>query len=334
MRDINWLQMFAEGGDGGEGAAPDAGTDNAQAATTGEIPSAAGKKGKNRRENPLANVKFGIDPNSQAQKPAVDANQTAQETGAAQNAPQEEESFESLIKGKYKADFDARVQDIIGKRFKGNKADRERLESLEPMLQLLASNHGIDLTAEDGVKKLIEAVQDDDKYYEEEAERRGMSVRATKEIVKLEKANERAKNAEAERAKAEAERAAEEQRIAEYNKLCADTEEIKKVYPGFDLSSEMRNDDFMRLIANHVPARTAYEVVHRDEIMRGGMQYAAQKAAQQVSNAVRANAARPTEGALGNASTAQVQITDPRKLTHEMRKELRERVRRGEKIYW
>ena len=327
MRDINWLQMFAEGGDGGEGAAPDAGTDNAQAADTGVIPSAAGKKGKNRRENPLVNVKFGIDPNSQAQQPAVDADQPAQETGAAQNAPQEEESFESLIKGKYKADFDARVQDIIGKRFKGNKADRERLESLEPMLQLLASNHGIDLTAEDGVKKLIEAVQDDDKYYEEEAERRGMSVRATKEIVKLEKANERAKNAEAERA-------AEEQRRAEYKKLCADTEEIKKVYPGFDLSVEMRNDDFMRLIANHVPARTAYEVVHRDEIMRGGMQYAAQKAAQQVSNAVRANAARPTEGALGNASTAQVQITDPRKLTKDMRKELRERVRRGEKIYW
>ena len=76
--------------------------------------------------------------------------------------------------------------------------------------------------------------------------------------------------------------------------------------------------------------RTAYESVHRDEIMGGAMQYAVQKTKQQMANAIQAGAQRPAEN--GAATAAAQSRIDPAKLTPEQRKDIRERVARGERI--
>ncbi len=178
-----------------------------------------------------------------------------------------EESFESLIKGRYKKDFDQRVQTILRERFKTSTAEAETLRRDN--------------------ERLSKAVQESE-----------VAVRQS------------------------------------FERLTAQAEQAKGIYPGLDLRQELKNPTFTRLVLNGIDAKTAYEVAHRDDILRGGMQFAAQKAARQVASAVQANAVRPVENGLGAGAPATVQISDPRQLTRQMRKELRERVRRGEKIYW
>ena len=189
----------------------------------------------------------------------------------------EAESFDSLIKGRYKKEFDQRVQNILQERFKANAADRARLAELEPQMESLRQDND----------RLKAAAQPSD-----DAVRQSVS------------------------------------------RLTAQAEQAKSVYPGMELRQELRNPVFARLVLNGVDAKTAYEVAHRDEILRGGMQFAAQQAARQVASAVQFSAVRPVENGLGAGASATVPVSDPRTLTRQMRKELRERVRRGEKIYW
>ena len=124
------LQLFAEGGAGaagGDGGAA-AGAGDATGVT---VPAAEGRK--QRRTNPLANVKYGVQ-QEQAQGGVAAAN------AEAANTIDGNESFEDLIKGKYKSEFDARVQDIIRSRFKQNGEMEERLNSLNPLLEGLGYN--------------------------------------------------------------------------------------------------------------------------------------------------------------------------------------------------
>ena len=90
------LQLFAEGGAG----AGDGGT----AEGTGATEVAAVPQPKGEKNNPLANVKYGI---QEEAAPAAEV-QTATEAPVDLSA-----EFEDLIKGKYKAQYDARMQDTI-----------------------------------------------------------------------------------------------------------------------------------------------------------------------------------------------------------------------------
>ena len=94
----------------------------------------------------------------------------------------------------------------------------------------------------------------------------------------------------------------------------------------------MENPAFGRLVANGVDARTAYEVIHRDEIQRGAMQYAVQRTKEQVAASMAANSRRPVEN--GNTATpASITKEDPSTWTAEDRREIRRRVQNGERIF-
>ena len=77
--------------------------------------------------------------------------------------------------------------------------------------------------------------------------------------------------------------------------------------------------------------QTAYEVVHKDEIIPAAMQVAAQQAAEKVTAAVRANAARPAENG-SKGSAASVGKIDVANMTNEQMDDIRKRVLRGERI--
>lgn len=319
------LQLFGEGGDGA-GAAP--GDAPAAEGQTGVIAPDAGEAPVNntRRANkrqPL-NVDYGRAPEQEAPAQQKAAEQKQDEAAAP------EETFEDLIKGRYKEDYDKRVQDTISKRFKSADRDKKTLESLSPLLQKLGSKYEMDLSeiTDESLKKLLDAVDEDDSYLEDEAYRRGMTVRSLKELKKLESEN-------AARKRADEQRQHEAQQRETFDKLYKQSEAAKQFYPGFDLQTEMNNPAFIRLTQVGVDAKTAYEVIHKDEILRGGMAYAAQKAAQRVSDSVQANASRPAEnGVAAPSAPARTRVTDPKLLTKEQRRDLRERVRRGEKVYW
>ena len=127
----------------------------------------------------------------------------------------------------------------------------------------------------------------------------------------------------------------EEQKLRNhFMKLEQQGEAMKKVFPNFDLRKERQNPVFARMTSPNVgiSVQDAYYAVHRNEIMSAGMQVAAQKTAQKISNNIQAGARRPQEnGTSGQAPS--VTTFDYRSMSPEQRKALKDRIRSGEKIY-
>ena len=297
------LQLFAEGagGDGGTGA------DGA----TGVSATAAVSQTKGVKSNPLSDVVYG----KQAEETAPAA-EVVEEPTEDRNA-----KFEALIKGEYKDLYDARVQDTVQKRLKGSKETVDKYNALTPTLEMLAKKYGVDAA---NIEALNKAIQEDDAYYEEEALEKGITVEQLKEIRKMEREN------------ADLKRQMEEQnRKDNANKLYAQwmeqANQAKSVYPSFDLRAEMQNPQFVNLLRSNIDVRTAYEVIHKDEILPAAMQFTAKTVEQKLTNKIIANGARPMEN--GNSSQgASVTKSDVSQLTKADRAEIARRVARGDKI--
>ena len=312
------LQLFAEGGGaaGGDGGAAAGAGD----ATGVQAPDAGERRQK--RVNPLANVKYGVQPQQEEAQGEVAA--TTEE--AANNANQDEgkKSFKDLIKGEYKAEADAWAQEMIRNRFKQNGEMEAKLNSMNPLLEALGKMHNVDPT---DIEQLTNVILDNDSLYEEEAIQRGMSVDALKAVKQMERENETLKQRE--------QQSIAEQRMRQhFDNLARQGDEVKKLYPSFDLMTEMQNPEFARLTAPgvNVDALTAYRVVHQNEIAGAEMQFAAQKSAERMANAVRANGMRPVENGMNGQQTASPVKYDPRTLTKADLAEIAKRVARGEKI--
>ena len=119
-----------------------------------------------------------------------------------------------------------------------------------------------------------------------------------------------------------------------FREITRQGEEIRKVYPGFDLTRELRDPRFARLTApeSGVDVRTAYEALHRDEIAPAMMAFAARKAQEKLAGAMRSGMLRPPEN--GSQGAGAVLQDDPRSLSKKERADIRRRVRSGEKIVW
>lgn len=317
------LQLFADGGAGagsGTGTGGAAGGNGSTAAAAGTEVTQAEQRSparSKRRENPLANVTYGRQTEPAKQTDAATQDQTQQTEPA--------ENFEDLIKGRFKGDFESRVQGILQDRLKGS---REREAKVTPILERLAQRYGMDTAdmANLDLDALTEAIDSDASQYEQEALEKGMDVETLMKVKKLERI-EAVQQREAEQRRQQAEI---EQHL---QGMLQQGEEVKKLYPGFDLQVELQNPAFVRLTAPGVgvDVRTAYEVVHRDEMRGAEMQFAAQKSAQRIAASVQANGRRPAENGTQSGAAA-TNKSDPRSLSKEDRAEIRRRVRNGEKI--
>jgi hypothetical protein len=298
------LQLFAEGAGGGDGGT---GAEGAKGVTA----AAAMPQTKGVKNNPLADVKYGIQEGDNT--PAAEVEATPTEDRNAE--------FEALIKGKYKDLYDARVQNTVQQRLKGQKETVDKYNALAPMLEILAKKYGVDAS---DPKALSKAIEEDDSYFEEEALEKGISVEQLKEIKKIER-----ENATLRQQMEEQNRRDNANRF--YKQMMEQAESVKAVYPSFDLRAEMQNPRFVDLLRNNVDVRTAYEVLHKDDIIPAAMQFAAKTAEQKLTNNIIANGARPTEN--GNASQgATVVKSDVSQLSKADRQEIIRRVQRGEKI--
>ena len=303
------LQLFADGAGGGDG-----GTTGTVGAT-GENATAAVSQRTGAKNNPLANVVYGkqATPIAEETTPAAEVQTPTTEDRTAK--------FEELIKGEFKDLYDARVQDTIQKRLKASKDIVEKYEALAPTLEILAKKYGVDAA---DAKALNKAIEEDDSYFEEEALEKGISVEQLKEQKKMMREN------------AELRKQLEEQnRRDNANKVYAQwmeqAEKAKAVYPSFDFKTEMQNPQFVNLLRSNIDVRTAYEVIHKDDIIHGAMQFTAQKTAQKLADKIIANGARPAEN--GNSSQgATVVKSDVSQLSKADRAEIIRRVQRGEKI--
>lgn len=308
------LQLFAEG-DGGAMSAPvssDAGSapDTAAGSQTAETQPATAPMGK-CKANPLANVRYGIQP--EAEQPApIEEQAPQQETQRA--------SFDDLIAGEYKDDYQAKIQATIQERLKGSK---QREEKMTPLLQALSEQYGKDASDIDGI---VEAFTNDPSRYEKEALEQGITPEYAARLAKLKRMEDASKAAE--------EAARQEQMLqAHYHSLEQQAEAMKELYPGFDLQRELQNEKFYKwtLPEGGMSVEEAYMALHGREIAAAGMKYAVERSAQKVASSVASNARRPAEGGMQRAAAVEVK-SDPRQFTKADKEEIRRRVRMGEKI--
>lgn len=303
MRHKYTLQLFAEGGASGTGGSEGvSGTPGAEStAITGML----------QADNSQVATDTGM--------AAGEVTDPAEGT-TAQKVDSEPETFESLIKGKYKDDYDKRVQQTVEKRLKNVKQSEENLSKLQPVIDILSEKYGIKA---DDLDALVQKVSDDNDYYSKEALERGIDVNELKHIKTIERENARYK---AQQKKDEEDAANRRQ----FNAILQQVPDVQKLYPSFDIRSEMENGDFFRLVHNGVPVKTAFEVIHQSELQPVAMQVIAQKTQEQVVNAVKANQNRPNETGLnGGGATTKL---DPSKFTLKDFKDLQARAQRGEKI--
>nr|DAH69931.1 MAG TPA: hypothetical protein [Caudoviricetes sp.] len=296
------LQLFAEGaGEGGTAEGTNAGVTEAVAAL----------REKGRKNNPLADVKYGI---QDEESPVAEAEQETIE-------PDREKAFEDLIKGEYKDLYDRRVRETLQKRLKGTQETAERLQALAPTMELLEKKYGVkagDLEA------LNQAIEEDTGYFEDESAKTGIPVEQLKQMRHMERENQQLRQTMEELL-------AQESADRMYRQWLEQEQDTRQVYPQFRLEEELGNEQFLRLMRSGVDVKTAYEVVHKDEIIPAAMQLAAKTAEQKVVNKIRAGGARPMENGVQDQSASLVK-PDVSQLSKADRAEIIRRAERGEKI--
>lgn len=299
------LQLFADGAAGGTG-------DGGTAQGTGVTGTAAGSQDTGDKSVPLSSVKYGV----QEEGAPAAVVQKATEEPADLNA-----EFEKLIKGQYREQYNSRVQDTIQKRLRGNSETVEKYNALTPTLEILGKKYGVDPS---DPAALAKAIEEDDSFFERAADEAGMSVPQYKNFLKVQREN------------AELKKQMQEQQTKDnanklYSKWLHDGEAVKQIYPSFNLEAEMQNPEFLNLLKNNVNLRTAYEVMHRDEIIPAAMQFAAQTVEKNLANKIAANGARPVENGLGGQAPS-VTKSDVSQLSPKDLKEIQRRVANGERI--
>lgn len=303
------LQLFAEGG---AGAAGDGGAGQG----TGVTGAAAVSQNKGAKSNPLANVIYGKQTEESA--PAAEVQKESQTKPETVDL---EAEFEELIKGKYKAQFQSRTQNIVQQRLKGSNETVEKFSTLSPSLDILAKKYGVDAN---DIAALAKAIEDDDSLYEEAALENGRTATEQKKFSKLERQNKRLLqqiNDRNQKEQADRQMAVWEQQASE----------ARKTYPNLDLNVEAKNPKFLQLLGAGVDVETAYFAIHKDDVIGGAMQHTAQKVAEKITNNIIAGSKRPAENGMSSQSAA-ITKSDPSQFTKADRDEIRKRVARGEII--
>lgn len=240
--------------------------------------------------------------------------------------------FDALINGKYKEAYGKKTKGIVSERVKNLKKENEDLTTThnahKALIDEIAFKYGVEADDLEGLSKAIKA----DKAYEEaQAFESGKSLdewMADKK-EKRDKANQQ-KELEDLRNKVK-EREDRDAFFERYAKWDGETAKIKALYPSYDLNTEMGNKDFVGLLNNGVPPKTAYEVVHMDDIMSSAMAHATNTAKKQLTDNIAANGSRPIENGNAAQSAAFTKI-DVSNLSKEQIADYKQRAARGEII--
>lgn len=235
---------------------------------------------------------------------------------------EEKKPFSELIKNEYKDAFAEEVNKIFSKRYKNEKSFESKYDKLKESFVPLMERFEAKTPEE-----LIEKLSGDERKLSEEAMERGMELEDYKKFLSL-KAENRRKTEYIEKMEREKEAAARtrahDEQISKWN---SEAEEVKKEYPDFDLSEEVKSNSFLTALRMGVGIKDAYRIVHPD-IYKEQIAKSERKAALE---AQRAKSARPTELGAGSSAPTR-EVPDVSNLTDKEMEEICRRVMRGEKI--
>ena len=338
------LQYFAEGGDGGAGAAEGGAAEAAPPAVQAPALRPAQErlarrsgalKGKAAGGEKLPQPPAGGSPlkegasGSESDPAEAEKHQEPAKEPKAEKTPEERRrAFGEMVQGEYSDVFQEMMQRAIDKATENIRQNPQ----VARLTQALANAYGVGTDDLDG---LIEAVENgrvkDEKYYEELAQQRGVSVKTARELDKMESDLKRSntRNAQLQAMQQEATR---QQRVSQIQAQWeAQAAQLKTQYPDFELQEVLANEQVADLMRRGVSLPDAYRAAYFDHIMQQATAQTAQKVEQGVAARIQQRAGRPGENGTrpGGAVTTHVDVAS---MSRRQLEDLERRARRGEKI--
>ena len=200
---------------------------------------------------------------------------------------------------------------------------QERLDSLNPLVNMLSEKYGVDAN---DPKALLTALENDDSLFEQEALEKGLTVEQLKENKRLQRENNAFREAQERR-----ERMEQSQKI--YSEWLQQGEDLVAKYglENFSLEAECENEKFTKMLSLGLSVEDAYKSIHLDDLMGGAMAKTANVVKEQLAASVASRQSRPSENGI-SSNNSQVFKTDVDSWTAKDRAEVRRRVMRGEDI--
>lgn len=296
------LQFFAEGGASAAAGSGAGGTGTGTGSASGAESSAdAGQKwGESLNIPPQMRDRYR-------------KKQPADKAASSDDGSGELPSFAQLLK---KPEYNRAMQEIVSKRLKGAKQAGDTLERLTPALKVLAQRYGMEYGEGFDAEAFCNAVS---------AETNG---------------GENSGSADSGGFAPEQQPQSDNRAVylAHFSDLRREAEELKTMYPGFDLMREINeNPVFARVTAPDIgmSVADAFYATHRQELERSTVQAVVRKTSEALANSIRAGATRPAEN--GGAITAAAPSAVPySRMTGTERDQLRREVytagQRGRKL--
>ena len=231
-------------------------------------------------------------------------------------------------------EYNKEMQLTVKSRLKQAGKAEEAMSKLEPALEVLALKYGLD-PANIDFDALAKAIGDKKSYVEDKALEMGVTYSTAEKLVDDELGDARQRKTD------QQEKDNLELRMLDdhMRNLEQQGEALKKVFPNFDLRTEMQNQAFRRMLApgkGLMSVEDAYYAVHRKEIDAARSQVIAQRTRQNISNAIQAGSRRPDENGTSGQS-ASVTTFDYSKASKAQREAFKQHIRasaaRGEKVY-
>lgn len=153
-------------------------------------------------------------------------------------------AFQDLVNSEeYKDIYTEETQRIINRRFRETQNLEQQVARNQPLIDMLMQRYKI---SDGDIGKLTAAIENDDAYWSEAAEEAGMSVEQYKQFQKLQRENAALMRDQQQR---RSQQAAQQQ----LQKWYGEAEQVKGVYPSFDLNAEVKNQQFLSMLKSGVP---------------------------------------------------------------------------------
>lgn len=265
------------------------------------------------------------DTNTQVSTPGEDnqnsGNQVAADntSNAVKSVNERKAEFNKRILGEDKEFFDAKVNSIIGKRFKEYKTMESSYNAVQPLLSAIAEDFGLDSSAD--AQAIIDAYLNSEQRVIDRATKNGISPQQQKMFDKMQQGiNE-----------LNSQKQSQSRETEQRNIIDRWNSEAQEIVDGidseFDLDTAFQNEDFFNLVVNqNVPIKAAYISTNMERYNS----LIASKAEKRVTDNIKARGQRPAEN--GSSQATATTSVDVSNLSDEELEKYAQRALRGEVI--
>lgn len=258
----------------------------------------------------------GADTESAQQLATVNEETGDDSAPSAENEPElsEKDIFDRFI-SEHKEEYEKRIKSTLDRRMRGYNKLKSQTEKLQSYVDRQLARTGAK-----SIDELTSRLDSDDNYYRTASAEAGMSEEAFREL-------ESYRMKDLQNSRMQEERDLEERRQQLYREI----EEVKSVYPDFDINAERDNPVFNDLVNSGVPMLHAYRISHYEALVNSAIAAARREASRETTESIRSKQNRPSEYGTGKGSGASPKV-DILKFTEKDCEEYERRASRGEII--